>query len=198
MKRSGRAPAGKQSVTFADPGKGWSSAESTQQAVRQAGANLEAQRAAAPAGGGAAGPAGSNKKAVPRGVDPGWGKHNASQGGKPFPAAAAPTPKGKAPAAPAAGQRGGGAAGAKGRVPFWNEYEQEEELLNRPGNSDQTGRYKDPDFPADATSLCRPPPPQHPPLFLLLLFLLLLRRRLPPCASLPPVLTGRVSSIFSY
>ena len=29
MKRSGRAPAGKQSVTFADPGKGWSSAEST-------------------------------------------------------------------------------------------------------------------------------------------------------------------------
>lgn len=107
--------------------------------MKEAGANLEAQRAAAKQGGGAAGPAGSNKRAVPREVDARWGKEPAQEAGKPFAAAAPPAAKGKA-----AGARKGAAAaaGGKGKIPFWNEYEQEDDLLNRAGNSDQTGRFK--------------------------------------------------------
>jgi len=107
--------------------------------VKEAGAKLEAQHAAAKQGGGAAGPAGSNKRAVPREVDAKWGKEApAQEAGKPFAAVPAPA-KGKAAAA---GGKGAAASGGKGKIPFWNEYEQEDDLLNRPGNSDQTGRFK--------------------------------------------------------
>jgi hypothetical protein len=176
LRKQGRAMPASKGVSFAGAGgpkKG--SVEEARAQIQQKAATLEAQHHAKPKGGippvarktaqnfGQPKSAETEARAEPRALAdarklPEAGKAAVGGGRASTPAA---------PQARAAAPKGGPApARSSSRVPFMDDYEREDDLLQMPGCKDDVGLYIDPDFPADFKSLFKDenqPPPGHPP-----------------------------------
>jgi len=158
LKKQGRSlPASKGSVSFAGGGSKKGSIEETRAQIQQKAAALEAQ----------------HQGAKPNRIPP-VARSTAANWAQPKPAQPEPKSEPKALAdarkLPEAQKAGGGGAGktapaaapakaapprggpapvrGNSRVPFMDDYEREEDLLQMPGCKDEVGLYIDPDFPA--------------------------------------------------